>query len=44
MDPKKMGEALGRMKGGGGKFAGAGLGLLAAAGGLFGIANSFYTG
>lgn len=43
MDPKKMGEALGRMKGGGGKFAGAGLGLLAAAGGLFGIANSFYT-
>lgn len=43
MDPKKMGDLLGRFKGGG-KGAGVGLGLLAAAGGLaYGIANSFYT-
>lgn len=43
MDPKKMGDLLGRLKGGG-KGAGLGLGLLAAAGGLaYGIANSFYT-
>lgn len=43
MDPKKMGDLLGRLKGGG-KGAGVGLGLLAAAGGLaYGIANSFYT-
>lgn len=43
MDPKKMGDLLGRLKGGG-KGARVGLGLLAAAGGLaYGIANSFYT-
>lgn len=38
-----MGEALGRMKGGGGRLGGLGLGLLAAGGAIYGIANSFYT-
>ncbi|KAK6177319.1 hypothetical protein SNE40_015443 [Patella caerulea] len=43
MDPKKLGDMVGRMKGGG-KGLGAGVGLLAAAGGLiYGISQSFYT-
>ncbi|XP_055958516.1 prohibitin-2 [Patella vulgata] len=43
MDPKKLGDMVGRMKGGG-KGLGTGIGLLAAAGGLvYGISQSFYT-
>ncbi|XP_067659664.1 prohibitin-2-like isoform X1 [Haliotis asinina] len=43
MDPKKLGDLMGRLRSGG-KGAGAGIGLLAAAGGLaYGVAQSLYT-
>ncbi|XP_046564729.1 prohibitin-2-like isoform X2 [Haliotis rubra] len=43
MDPKKLGDLMGRLRSGG-KGAGTGIGLLAAAGGIaYGIAQSLYT-
>lgn len=44
MDPKKLGDLMGRLRSGG-KGAGAGIGLLAAAGGLaYGATQALYTG
>lgn len=44
MDPKKAADLAGRLKKAGPKGIGAGLGVLALAGGIYGATQSIYTG